>query len=261
MTSLKNEPLNTGRKPSRRTTGSAPIVPLAIVAAGSAWLLSLSFPLELGIAGVLLLLTVCSALVFRSALIPALLFLTQAVFFVTDQSSLRSTVTFDDQLIAGSLLVLLLSLQRYLQLPEPPRLRELLQQISDRLRLPNWLSFHRASEPVAFHSSVGTGELLLIGVRAIGAVVIASWLLTLVPNNPQAPEDVALIPTAQRTIRLGLGFAIVVILFNTLANSAAWRRLSPRAARLVQYSTLTEWCGRDIHTILRLKEKQKRRRH
>lgn len=240
--------------------GTAPVVPLAIAAALSAWLLSLTFPPGLGIAGVLLLLTVCSTLLFRSTLVPALLFLTQGVLFVTDQRSLRSVVTTEDQVIAGSLLVLLLSILRYLQIPEPPRLRDLLGQISERLRLPGWLAIRRTKQPVTFHSSVRAGELLLIGVRVIGAVVIATWLLSLVPNNPQAPNDVALKPTAQRAITLALGFAIVVIVFNTLANSVAWRRLSRRAARLFQHSVLTEWCGREIHTILRLQEKQKRRR-
>ena len=241
-------------------TGTAPAIPLAIAAALSAWLLSLTFPPGLGIAGLLLLLTVCSALLFRSTLVPALLFLTQAVLFAADHSSLSSVLTVEDQFIAGSLLALLLSILRYLQLPEPTRLRDALRQIPDRLRLPRWLRPRRTKEPVAFHSSVGAGELVLIGARVIGAVVVATWLLRLVPNNLRAPNDVALIPTAQRTIRLALGFAILVIAFNTLANSVAWRRLSPRAARLFQHSVLAEWCGREIHTIMRLQEKHKRRR-
>lgn len=239
----------------------APVVPLAITAALSAWVLSRSFPPELEIAGLLLLLIVGSTLLVRSTLIPALLFLTQLVMAATEQGSLRHHVESRDQIIAGSLLALLLSSQRYLQVPEPARLKRLLKQFSDRL--PRWLSLSRSPttpEQTTFHASSPASDILLIGMRAMAAVIVATLLLELVPNNLRAPDDVGLIPTAQRTIKLSLGIAVAVILINTLFNSVAWRRVSPRAARLFLHSELTEWCGREIRTILRLEEKQKRRR-
>lgn len=236
------------------------VLPLAIVAAVSAWLLSQSFPLELSTIGLLLLLAVGATLLLRSSLVPALLFLAQAVLFVSDRSSLQEVVTLEGQIVAVSLLALLLSLQRYLQLPEPARLRELLQRMFDRFRLPSWLVIRRERESAAFQSSAGFGELLLLGLRVIAAVVFAAWLLALVPVNPEAPNDVALLPTAHRSIKLGVGFAVAVILLNTILNSISWRRLAPRSARLFHYLELTEWCGREIRAILRLEEKRKRRR-
>ena len=239
---------------------AAPVLPVAIIAAVSAWLLSQSFPPELSTIGLLLLLAVGAMLLFRSSLVPALLFLTQAVLFVSDRGSLEPVVTIEGQIVAGSLLVLLLSLLRYLQLPEPAQLRELLQQTFDRFRLPTWLAIRREKEAATFQGSPGFGELLLIGFRVVAAVVFAAWLLALVPVNPEAPNDVALLPTAHRSIKLGVGFSVAVIVLNTILNSIAWRRLTPRGARLFHYLELTEWCGREIRVILRLEEKRKRRR-
>jgi hypothetical protein len=243
-----------------QVTDANSVLPLAIVAAVSAWLLTQSFPLYLSTIGLLLLLAVGATLLLRSSLIPALLFLTQAVLFVSDRSSLQAVVTLDGQIVAASLLALLLSLQRYLQLPEPARLRELLEQTFDRFKLPNWLIIRRKKETTTFRSSAGFAELLLIGLRVIAAVVFAAWLLALVPVNPEAPNDVALRPTAHRSIKLGVSFAVAVIVLNTILNSIAWRRLTPRCARLFHYLELTEWCGREIRAILRLEEKHKRRR-
>lgn len=243
-----------------QVTDANAVLSLAIVAAVSAWLLTQSFPLYLSTIGPLLLLAVGATLLLRSSLVPALLFLTQAVLFVSDRSSLEPVVTIEGQIVAGSLLVLLLSLQRYLQLPEPTRLRELLQQAFDRFRLPSWLVMRREKEPATFQGSAGFGEVLLIGFRVVAAVVFAAWLLALVPVNPEAPSDVALLPTAHRSIKLGVGITVAVIVLNTILNSIAWRRLTPRGARLFHYLELTEWCGREIRAILRLEEKRKRRR-
>ncbi len=244
-------------------TSAAQAIPLATSAALSAWLLSQSFPPDMTSVGLLLLLAVGLTLLSRSPLVPALLFLTQAVVAVSESSSLRSTVTFHDQLIAGCLLILLLSLQRYLQIPEPAQLSKIRKQMAGRLRFLRQFPATRGPRThgtMAFRSTVGGGEFLLLAVRVVAAVVIAAWLLAFVPVNLRAPDDVALIPTAHRTIKLGIILCVGVIVLNTLFNWAAWRRLPPRAARLFLDSQLTEWCGHEIRTILRLEEKRKRRR-
>ncbi|MBI1311879.1 hypothetical protein GC176_11350 [bacterium] len=241
--------------------GSA-IVPLATAAALSAWLLSRGFPSELTIAGLLLLLIVFSTLLFRSALIPAGMFLTQLVLTVTERSSLHDRVDLWDQVTACSLLVLLLSTQRYLLLPEPAALTQWRQQLAETLRVPRWLRLSRRSpstDQIAWRRSPHVSEFLQMAIRVALAVVVATWLLGLVPNNLRAADDVGLIPTAQRAIRLSLGFAVVTIVFNTLINAAAWRRLPLRAARLFLRAELSDWCGSEVRSILRVEEKHKRR--
>jgi hypothetical protein len=241
----------------------AQLVPLATAAVLSAWLLSQSFPPEMASGGLLLLVVVSLTLLFRAPLIPALLFLTQAVVAVSDGGSLYSTLTLQDQVIAGCLLALLLSLQRYLQIPEPPRLCDLRKQIAGQLNLLHWLSTLRRSrsfESPTFRSSAGGAEFLFLAVRVIASVVLTASLLALIPHDPHAPDDVALIPTAHRAIKLGLVFCVGIIVVNTVFNAISWRRLSPRAARLFLESQMTQWCGSEIRTILRLQDKRKRRR-
>lgn len=251
--------------PLQRTPPSSTVtaVPLMTAAVLSAWTLSQSFPPEVPLAGLLMMLMVGTMLLLHSPLTAALLFLSQLVFAVTERGSLDATVTFYDQIIAGSLLLMLMSLQRYLQRPQPVAVRRTLEQVSSRLRLPRWLRLAPAaptgSDPACLDQHA-VRETMALGVRVTAAVVLAAWLLTGVPIDLRAPDDVGLIPTAQRTIRLTITIALVTVVANTLFNGLAWRRLTPKAARLFHQATLTDWCGRELRTILRLQEKKKRRR-
>ncbi len=246
-----------------QATSVVAIVPLAVAASLSAFLLTTRFPPGGELVSLLILMMVAAVLLARSMLIPLLLFLVQVVLFVTESGSLHHTIDAGDKTVVGCLLVLLLSTLRYLQLPEPAASMRLRRQIREELHIPHWLKLTRATSPedsTTWHSGPPSSEFLLIGVRVLLAVFMATWLLEFVPHNPQAPDDVALIPTAQRMIRLGLGFVIATIAIRTVLNSAAWRRMSPTAARLFLKTEVSAWCGRELQSVLRQEEKHKRRR-
>ncbi|MHC4880104.1 MAG: hypothetical protein ACYTGL_26945 [Planctomycetota bacterium] len=257
------KPLTQQSGPTAPTTSVPAVIPLAVAASLSAFLLSRGFPPGLEVASLLLLTMVAAVLLARSMLVPLLLFLVQLVLFAAEFSALRHSIDALDRIVAGCLLVLLLSTLRYLQLPEPAALIRFCTEVREALHIPSWLKLTRTTaseDATTWHSSPASSEFLLIGVRVLIAVLLASWLLEFVPNNPQAPADVALIPTAQRTIRLGLSFVIATIAIRTILNSAAWRRMSPAAARLFLKTELSAWCGRELQSVMRQEERQKRGR-
>ena len=72
----------------------------------------------------------------------------------------------------------------------------------------------------------------------------ASFMLALVPLDPDTPEIARLIPPAVRTITLGIILLVICVLTNSLLSILIWRKLSPAEARVFARSELSKWIHR-----------------
>lgn len=109
---------------------------------------------------------------------------------------------------------------------------------------------------VSFSVSEGLTGL----ARAIGAVAVAAFVLSLVPLDPSTRSDVLLFEWAVRPITLGIGLIVVYQLVNAFLGILAWQRLSRAEARVYLRSDLVEWPHRDIRGVVRRQVNQRRDR-
>ena len=116
--------------------------------------------------------------------------------------------------------------------------------------------------PTRRGTTFSTVEGLTGLTRAIGSVLAAVFLLSVVPLDQSTPVRLLLYEWAVRPITIGVILIVIYQLANTLLSTLAWRRLSEPEARTYLRSELMDWPHRDIRGVVKrqVRERGKRRR-
>ncbi|NQV23359.1 MAG: hypothetical protein HQ518_03235 [Rhodopirellula sp.] len=188
----------------------------------------------------------------------ALIFLmVQAGLFLAEPGSVGAYADSPgSSLLAGSVLALLISGSRYLTLTSSPSSYPLSNRSSIKVALQHARraprkSFRRFGVLPRDAVTVGSFELFTMLARIVISVAAVSMLLAIVPLDPAAPENARLIPTAVRTITLGIILLLICVLGNALMNVLAWRKPSPSEASFFLRSELSKWIHREVSAVSR----------
>ena len=245
-------------------------VPPAIIYGGlmlvAAILIALRFPPSNF--RIFLLFTACVALQFtlRMCTATAMLLLIQAALFFADrQRFFGSTHSSGEILIAGAVVLLLMSSGRFLTLGVPlipwnATLRTTLDRIWKRFVLSRPQTVDRTRLDARCPSSFRTTEVFTAVLRVGFAVFVATELLEFVPLDPNAPDYARLVPPALRAILIGLGLLAASVSFNTILSVLSWRRITPGEARVYLNSQLSQECHREISAVFNYEQHDRRRR-
>lgn len=99
-------------------------------------------------------------------------------------------------------------------------------------------------------------------LRAVCAVLVAVYLLAMVPLDQSTRDTVLLFEWAVRPITLGVILIVIYQLTNAVLSTLAWRGLSKPEARVYLRSELVEWPHRDIRGVVKrqVRDRGNRRR-
>ena len=160
-------------------------------------------------------------------------------------------------LLAIGVLTLMISSCRYLTLTSSPTPYRLTNRSSVKVALHH--AFRRKSRKTFAvfgvlprdGSTVGSAEFFTMLGRMILPVAVVSLMLTLVPLDPNTPNDARLYPPVVRTISLGIILLIICVMANSLMNVLVWRKLSPAEASIFLRSEMSKWIHREVSRVSR----------
>ena len=228
-----------------------------ILAGLSAFLVSLWFSPDDSIITILIAVFFVMTLGIRFWSVALIFLMVQVGLFLAEPGSVGGySSSPGSSLVSIGVLALLISCCRYLTLTSSPAPYQLSNRSSVQVAF-----FHATREPrQAFapfgvlsrdESTVGSAELFTMLGRAVIPVTAISFMLALVPLDPDTPEIARLIPPAVRTITLGIILLVICVLTNSLLSILIWRKLSPAEARVFARSELSKWIHREVSRVSR----------
>jgi hypothetical protein len=245
---------------SRQATGeSSPAFFYAIAIAAGATASALTFTRNGAELLLLFAVALAALVILRLWTVGILLLIVQAALFAGQPLRLIDRVSLFDLVIAVSVMILLVAASRFLMIAEELSPLAGLSEAARRY-LPG--KIRKATDQTLTRDAreFGIAERGTGILRIILAVAGAALLLRAIPVNPNAEDEVQLIPTGLRLISLGVLMLSVFLVTDLLIEAVTWRRLSVREARVFLRSVLTSWCDRELRAVMYQEMKQRRKR-
>jgi len=202
---------------------------------------------------------VAALFLFRMWMPGLLLLIVQTALYLEQPQLMIDRISPFDLLISFSVVTLLIASSRFLLLAPEQSPVAAVTKTTQR-----WLpqTFRRLTvSPLSRSGDHAGGTERATGLlRAAVAVAGAAILLMSIPIIPDSRDEVQLIPVGLRLISLGILLLGIFLVTDFLLSIVAWKRISPREARLFLGSVLTSWCDRELRTIHRQEQKLRQRR-